>query len=158
MLRNLMLLNGINGYLISFVFIVAISCTGTRKISNDQLLMQMEKTPCYGACPVYTISIDQAGNGLLEGLENTEYTGLFSFRLSKRQLNNLDAAFSQADFFALEDKYHAFVSDLPTIHLFYNKDGKEKKVMDYYGAPQELKDLEKKIESLVLSCKMRKIE
>jgi hypothetical protein len=158
MYRILMRLKGINAYLIVFVFLYMYSCTGTSKITDDQLLIQLEKTPCYGACPVYTIKIDQKGNGLFEGVENTEYEGLYSFRLDKKQLAGLDTSFKQSGFFEMEDKYHAYVSDLPTIYLTYHSSGKKKKIMDYYGAPRELKDLEKEIETLVLSMKMKKIK
>ena len=153
-----MSLKVINAYLIVFVFLNMLSCTGTTKISDDQLLIKMEKTACYGSCPVYTIMIDQKGNALFEGVENTEHIGLYSFRLNKKQLELLRSYFSQAGFFDMEDKYHAFVTDLPTIYVTYHSDGKKKKIMDYYGAPQELKDLEKQIESMVLPMKMKKIK
>ena len=35
--------------------------------------------------------------------------------------------------------------------------GREKKIMDYYGAPKELRDLEKQIANLVLSKKMKRV-
>jgi hypothetical protein len=117
----------------------------------------MEKTPCYGACPVYTIKIDQRGNGLFEGVENTEPIGLYSFRLSKKQVQKLNESFLKAGFFEMEDSYHEHVTDLPTIYLTYHSDGRTKKIMDYYGAPRELKELEDQIEALVLPMKMKKI-
>jgi len=153
-----MRINVINAYLIVFVLLYMVSCTGTTKISDDQLLIQLEKTPCFGKCPVYTIQIDQKGNGLFKGVENTDYQGLYSFRLSKKQLEQLETSFKQSGFFEMEDTYHAYVSDLPTIYLTYQAaGGVKKKIMDYYGAPQELKDLERQIETLVLSQKMKKI-
>ena len=157
MYKILMRLKGINAYLIVFVFLHITSCTGTTKITDDQLLIQLKKTPCYGTCPVYTIKIDQKGNGIFNGFENTDYTGLYSFRLNNKQLEGLITSFEQSGFFEMEDKYHGYVSDLPTIYLTYQSDGKKKKIMDYYGAPPELKDLEKQIETLVLSRKMKKI-
>jgi hypothetical protein len=152
-----MRLNRINAYLIVFVFQILISCTGTTKISDDQLLIRMEKTPCYGACPVYTLTIDQKGNGLFEGVENTEHIGLYSFRLSKKQVQMLNESFARAGFFEMDDSYHEHVMDLPTVYLTYHSNGRTKKIMDYYGAPKELKDLEDQVEALVLPMKMKKI-
>jgi hypothetical protein len=151
-------LNRINGYLIVFVLFTILSCTVTTKIPEDQLLIRMEKTPCYGKCPVYTLSIGQDGRGVFEGKENTDYTGLYTFRLRRAQIDELHEAFERAGFFSMEDKYHAYVTDLPTVYLTYRSGGKEKKIMDYYGAPQELKDLENQVETLVLSLKLKKIE
>ena len=118
----------------------------------------MEKTPCYGFCPVYTLKIDQRGKGLFKGVENTDYVGLFSFRLSAGEMDDLRNSFEEAGFFGLENEYYKNVTDLPTIYVTYRNGGKEKKIMDYYGAPQELKNLERKIEALVLSRKMKRIE
>ena len=151
-------LRSINGFLIIIVLIQLTSCAGSARFSEDQLIIEMEKTPCYGFCPVYTIKIDQAGHGIFKGAENTDQVGLFSFRLKKKEITDLHFAFEQTGFFELKDRYHERVSDLPTTFLSYRIDGREKKIMDYYGAPPELKNLEKQIEALVLSKKMQKTE
>ena len=158
MYNKLSCLRGINAFLIVLVSLLIISCAGSSKFTGDKLLMEMEQTPCYGQCPVYPIQIDENGNGLFRGLENTEHLGLYTFRIPADELTRLISSFEQAGFFDLEDRYYKNVTDLPTVYLTYRKDGKEKKIMDYYGAPQELKSLEKQIESLVLSQKMKKVE
>ena len=147
----------INGFLMFFVFIQLFSCTGSRRFSADDLLLEMEKTPCYGQCPVYTIQVDSRGNGLFNGVENTQYTGKYAFRLGKTEMEHIRSSFEKAGFFGLEDKYFEFVTDLPTTYLSYRQGGRSKKIMDYHGAPQKLKDLEKQVESLVLSKKMKLI-
>ena len=148
----------INGFLILIVSLQLISCTGSSKFSEDQVIIEMEKTPCYGFCPVYTLKIDQAGNGIFNGVENTDRVGLYTFRLKKEEIADLEAAFLDAGFFELKNRYYQHVTDLPTIYLRFRFEGREKRIMDYYGAPQVLKDLEKRIETLVLSKKMKKIE
>jgi hypothetical protein len=151
-------IKGINGFLIFFVLAQLISCVVSSRFSEDNPIIEMEKTPCYGYCPVYTLKIDQTGKGIFEGVENTNFVGLFTFRLRKEEIAGLRSAFEQAGFFELKDRYYKNVTDLPTIYLSYKFEGREKKIMDYYGAPQELKDLEERIEALVLSKKMKKIE
>jgi len=148
----------INGFLIIIVLAQLTSCAGSARFSEDHLIIEMEKTPCYGFCPVYTLKIDQAGHGIFRGVENTDHVGLFIFRLKKKEITGLRSAFEQAGFFELKNRYYKNVTDLPTIYLSYRFEGREKKIMDYYGAPQELKKLEKQIEALVLSKKMNKIE
>lgn len=149
---------GINAFLIVFVSFLIASCSTSSKFSKDSITIEMEKTACYGACPVYTLQIDQNGNGRFNGVENTEYKGLFSFQVTDAELLQLKQAFDDAGFFELEDRYYKNVTDLPTTYLTYRTDGREKKIMDYYGAPPELKDLEKRIESLVFARKMKKIK
>ncbi len=156
MYRFILQAKSINGFLIVFVLVQFISCTAFRGISGDNIVIEMEKTPCYGQCPVYTIQIDDRGKGLLEGVENIPYLGLHSFRLSRDELEGLKIAFEQIGFFRLEDRYYAHVTDLPTTYLTFRSGSQEKRIMDYHGAPAELKKLEKQIAALVLSKKMKK--
>ena len=149
---------GINAFLIVFGTLLIASCAGSSKFSKDNITIEMEKTSCYGSCPVYTLQIDRNGNGRFSGVENTEYIGLYSFRISDEEHLQLKQAFENVGFFDLKDKYYDNVTDLPTIYVTYRDDGRKKKIMDYYGAPPELKDLEKQIESLVLPGKMKKIK
>jgi hypothetical protein len=147
----------INAILIVFVWTQLISCSGTSRMAMEEIIIEMEKTACYGQCPVYTVKIDESGRGLFIGVENTAHLGLFSFRLRKEELNGLIASFERIRFFELKDRYYDYITDLPTTYLTFRNGSREKKVMDYYGAPKELKDLEKSIADLVLSKRMRKV-
>jgi hypothetical protein len=140
--------------LVSFLFY---TCSGPRTITDVDLLIELKRTPCYGSCPVYTLKIDKNGKGLFDGVENVEKIGRFIFSLSQDELVELENAFLQVDFYQLRNIYDAQVSDLPTTYITYNKDGNRKKIMDYYGAPEELRTLENRIQTLVFSKKMRKI-
>ena len=46
----------------------------------------------------------------------------------------------------LKNEYSERITDLPTTYIMINN----KKIKDYYGAPTELKDLEKLIEKIIL--------
>ncbi len=133
------------------------SCSGPRTITDEDVLIELKRTACYGSCPVYTIKIDKNGKGLFEGVENVEKIGRFRFSLSQDELMEIEIAFQEVDFFQLKKIYDAQVSDLPTTYISYNKDGNRKKIMDYYGAPEKLRTLENNIETLVLTKKMKKI-
>lgn len=149
-------LRGINAFLILPAIIILISCSGTSVFSDDNLLVKMEKTSCYGQCPVYTVRIDRNGNGIFTGEENTEPLGTYKFRLSEEEMEELKSFFDKAGFRDMKDRYYENLTDLPTTWLTYREGGSEKKVMDYYGAPEELKILEKQVEAMVLSRKLKK--
>ncbi|MCK5463800.1 MAG: hypothetical protein KAI95_12315, partial [Bacteroidales bacterium] len=146
-----------NAILMIFVSSLLFSCSGQKTLTGENLLIEMQRTPCYGYCPVYTIMIDKKGKGLFEGVENVDKIGIFSFKLSQDELMEIEIAFQEVDFFQLKKIYDAQVSDLPTTYISYNKDGNRKKIMDYYGAPEKLRTLENNIETLVLTKKMKKI-
>jgi len=149
--------NCFNAILWVLVLLCFSSCSAPRTITDEDLLIELQRTPCYGTCQVYTIKIDKNGKGLFEGVENVEKIGMFSFSISQDALMEIENAFHQVNFFQLKKIYDAEVSDLPTTYITYNKDGKRKKIMDYYGAPEELRSLENSIETLVLSKKMKRI-
>lgn len=134
------------------------ACSGPRTITGEDLLIELQRTPCFGSCPVYTLQIDKNGNGLFEGVENVAKTGRFSFSISQDELTEIKSAFRRIDFYQLRNVYDGPASDLPTTYITYNGEGGRKKIMDYYGAPEGLRDLENRIENLVLSKKMRRIK
>ena len=146
-----------NAILMILLSYLIFSCSGPRTITDEDLLIELKRTPCYGFCPVYTVKIDKSGKGLFEGVENVDNIGRFSFSISQEELMGLENAFLEVDFYQLRNIYEREVSDLPTTYITYNKEGNRKKIMDYYGAPEELRSLENRIETLVLSKKMKKI-
>jgi hypothetical protein len=146
-----------NGLLIILLPLLFLKCSGTRMLNEQDLMIEMSKTPCFGQCPVYSIKIDKKGKGLFEGIENTEKKGIYRFSISGPELERLITSFLEVEFFQFEDEYYEPVSDLPTTYIGFRYNGNYKRIMDYAGAPSELKTLEQEIESLVLSRKMKKV-
>ena len=146
-----------NGILIVLVLGLLTDCTAPYRITDDKLAIELQKTRCYGPCPVYTISIARNGKGLFEGKSHVEFIGLFQFRLSKKEMATLREAFQAIGFFGLENEYYKQVMDLPTTYIFYNDGVRQKKIKDYYGAPEELSRLEQNIEEMVLSRNLKPV-
>jgi hypothetical protein len=95
---------------------------------------------------------------LFTGEKYTDHIGSYRFRLSRAEVEELHQTFAAIGFFDLEDEYYKHVMDLPTTWVTYQVEGRRKKIKDYYGAPKELKDLEKRIESLVLSKQLKAVK
>ncbi len=128
--------------LTGFLFF-ALSCQKMPTHTPEQLLFSMEKTSCMGKCPVYTLKVYQDGWAELLGTAHIKYLGNYQVKLSDEELEDIKNSFQKHQFFGLEEKYYANVSDLPTTYLFYQDGTNSKKVMDYHGAPENLKQLEK---------------
>lgn len=144
-----------NGLLVLSITSVLTACTGSYPLTDDEIVIELQRTPCYGSCPVHTIKIGKNGKGLYEGVRNSEYTGTYRFRLTTEEMARLERSFENTGFFDLEDRYYRHVSDLPTTWITFRSGGRSKKIMDYYGAPEKLKNLEKEIENLVFSKRMK---
>ncbi len=146
----------IHYYLLLSISLVLLS-QGCRNllIPNSSPIITQQATPCFGSCPVYTINIYENGTVTLEAEQFLKIKGYFRSKLKQSELERLIALFD-SEIFELKDQYTAQVSDMPTIYLSFNHQGRQKKIEDYYGAPESLKKLEAEVFSLVSKLKWKK--
>lgn len=115
------------------------------------------KTRCMGSCPSYQFKVFPDGSAQFVGEAFVDRMGTWTSELNENKLRQLKNLFTESDFFSFEERYYQAVSDLPTTYLFF-KDEDEKKVMDYYGAPEQLKALERQIEIFIEELDWVKLE
>ena len=145
--------------IVALLGIALIACKSSQSNNTqEEALISMEKTRCMGACPVYKIEIYKDGKVLLDAEENLTLKGRYEARLTDEEVNEFIKAFEEKDFFGFEDSYKSKMSDLPTTYIAFRHEGKSKKIMDYYNAPEELKELEKKVASLVDDLDWKKMK
>jgi hypothetical protein len=109
--------------------------------------IRLERTPCFGSCPVYAITIRGDGETEFIGKMYVKVTGTIHGHIP---LDSVYSLFDRADrmhFFDLEDRYESkkindtiteTVTDLPGRDLTVSHAGKTKTVHDYYGGPPAL--------------------
>jgi len=132
-----------------FIFLI-ISCNTVSKSTKEelnQLTISLEKTACFGTCPVFKIKIFKNGKGIFEGKKSVKKTGLIDFKLSQKEIQKILVKAENIKFSEMLDEYSEKITDLPTTYIQI----KEKKIKDYFGAPKKLKDLETLIEEIVLN-------
>jgi hypothetical protein len=135
-------------YLLFYLFFL-MSCKSSQVKNNyKNSFIEMEKTPCYGWCPVYKISVSGEGKAVYEGKRNVDKLGKFEKQLSVEETKHLFDAFEASNFTDFKSEYTDQVTDLPTTYLTFSHRGFSKKIKDYYNAPSELKKLEKLVEEV----------
>jgi hypothetical protein len=118
------------------------------------VVITMERTVCYGACPAYRLTIYGNGRIVYEGKKNVKVEGTRTGHISKRQVRELVAEFERIKFFDLEDEYIAPATDLPSTTTSITLEGRKKSIENYgWLAPQELADLEMKIDKTTNSVR-----
>ncbi len=129
------------------------SCSGSKRSKKDikSALIEMRTTSCYGKCPVYKISINGDGRVFYEGKRHVEKEGFYQKMLTDKEVKSLIEAFDKAKFFEFQDEYTSAVTDMPTTFVSYSIGKDSKKIRDYFGAPNELKDLEKLVAEIANS-------
>ncbi len=118
------------------------------KSEHSDVVITLERTACHGKCPVYKLVIYGDGNVVYNGEAFVKVKGEHTSRIPEAQLQELLAVFDQTQYFSLQDEYTASITDLPTVKTSITIDGKTKYVVNYYGAPEELKQLEMKIDEI----------
>lgn len=121
--------------------------------SADDVLAVLERTPCFGRCPVYGVSVHRDGRVEYEGRRFVGQVGRVSAQLTPAQLDDLVQAFHAANFFALEhQKASRHTTDLPGAVLTFHENGQARTIRDDHGDPgwpQALRALEDRIDEIV---------
>jgi hypothetical protein len=127
------------------------------------VIISLERTHCYGPCPVYKVQIYGDGRVRYEGHEHVKVVGVREATIDKKEIVELLRHIYEIRFFGMKGRYESLAvpneengvidegishpSDLPTKIIAVRIGGYEKRVKDYYYAPKELVDLSPKIDA-----------
>ncbi|CAM1339665.1 DUF6438 domain-containing protein [Tenacibaculum aestuarii] len=115
-------------------------------------LLRIIKTPCFGDCPVYSVSIDKEGNVVYNGMEYVLVKGIQKFTLSKEQLQELNDKLTKKDFASFKDVYsNPKIPDLSSTYIVH--DGKQVLIRLWKDIPDELIDVHEYIDGILLEKK-----
>lgn len=122
--------------------------------AKDGLVITIERTACFGTCPVYKLTIRGDGSVTYEGRKFVRVVGTRQSTLDKTDLAELVRAFNKAGYFGLDDHYRSrVVSDEPTTFTSFTMAGRHKQIEDYWGDPAALIALENQIDEVAGSKK-----
>jgi uncharacterized protein DUF6438 len=121
----------------------------------------LERTPCFGTCPVYTLSVLSSGEVEFAGTNHVKAKGIQTGRISPEDFARLVKKIDEIDFFNLRSRYDGknpdgsgtTVTDLPTKKTSVTRGGETKTVENYFRGPPGLSELENLIDELAKSAK-----
>jgi len=132
--------------------------TGKPNASDDQITL--ERTACFGSCPMYTLTIKSDGSVTFDGKRFTKTTGIATGKISQSDFRALVAEFVNIYYFSLPDAYTPGtkecpqrITDMPSANTSIRLNGRAKTVAHYYGCGTEgplarLTALENKIDEV----------
>ena len=141
---------------IAAILFAGFSCKSKEKVTQSGssnldtvLLASIERTPCFGKCATYKISIYQNGYVIYEGKQNVKNIGMFSTRLAKEDVENIKIYILQNKILDLDDKYvNPRIADYPSTFTEANLDGKYKHITETDPrSPEQLKAYQKFLDS-----------
>lgn len=120
--------------------------------------VSLERRPCFGTCPVYTVRIDGSGAVRFEGRRFVADSGTFSGTVPRAGVDSLVAELTAEGYFDLADRYVAgqpacgpYATDLPTVVTEVHLAGRAKRVEHDHGcaeAPEVIGRLERRIDEV----------
>src|SRR5579872_91391 len=117
---------------------------------NSKVEISLDRSMCYGRCPVYKVTISTSGI-VYEGDRFVATVGKQTDVADANDVRKLAQKFVDADFYSMEPVYRAQVTDNPTFTLSITIDGRTKKVVDYVGTwigmPAVISDLEEEVDA-----------
>lgn len=116
---------------------------------STKVVFSLEKTACYGTCPVFKMTIFENDSLVFEGERFVGSLGIHSQKIATGTVEQLKATFREAHFFNFQKEYRANISDLPTTYIAFYDKSQALKITDYHGSPESLKKLEQLLIDLV---------
>ncbi len=105
-------------------------------------LIEMSKGPCYGNCPVFTLTILENGLASYKGERNTDRLGTYVKKLDKSQMERLRREFKNANLFQYRDVYSGRIPDVQSVTITYYEGDRKKTISGKEVRPNAVKWLE----------------
>ncbi len=115
------------------------------------VVMRLEKTACYGRCPIFELKLFSDGRAEYHGKANTQRLGVYESRVTKAFIDLVLHEAEKISYFQLNDHYPLdgrFISDLPNTTTYIKKSGKEKSIIRNHNGPLLLR----KYETFLIEC------
>src|SRR6478735_1034197 len=128
------------GRLLACVLLVCVAACGKKKAPADTTsidqphppdtvpgataIATLERTGCYGECPVYRLTVNTDGSVVYVGTRWVKVVGRREYKLSDAQVSNLESAFERANFMLLRDYDRVESTDDDWAHLSFLRNGR----------------------------------
>jgi hypothetical protein len=149
--------------LLAAVLVVVTACsrrepTPAAAAPQSRSAVTLERTPCFGTCPVYTVAISRAGEVTFNGKRHVADTGQATAAIPPARVDSLLTELEAGGYFGFADAYvmdspacGLYATDSPTIVTSATRDGETKTIRHDRGcsaAPPELSQLEQRIDEV----------
>jgi hypothetical protein len=121
----------------------------------------LERTACFGGCPVYTISVSPSGEVQYDGRAHVRKVGAATGKVPSQLVDALLSELERGGYFTFAERYTSpepacgrYVTDSPTIITSVTLGGRTKQITHDYGCgavPGALTVLERRIDEALNS-------
>ena len=120
------------------------------KNTENRILIEYYRGPCYGQCPIYLFRLYSNGNAEFYGRNFVTMTGKWERKYPKETVDLADN-FLKSNIYSFKDYYEREVSDASEVDLAYQDiNHNVKSVRDKFSAPKSFNKLSNFVDSIAL--------
>jgi hypothetical protein len=117
--------------------------------NSPQVVASIERTACFGQCPIYRATFYDNGEVRYVGRRFVEMVGTFTTLISAEELAEIDAFAEKIGYHGFKDAYPTPITDFPTCITSHRKGHKVKKILNGEHAPADLIGYERMLDGLL---------
>jgi hypothetical protein len=121
------------------------------------ILASIERTSCFGSCPIYKAIFFDNGEVTYTGRNFVENIGTYTTLISAEDLKGIAHMVKDVNYFAMEDAYPTPIADFPKCRTSVNIDGKTKSILNGENAPRDLIGFERHLDGLLKDREWTKV-
>ena len=142
-------------FLVSFVAIAFMftgcGASANMSLNNMDKVIEMTKGPCYGRCPVFTLTVYDKGIVSYKGERYTDRLGTYVKKLEKEEMERLLREFKNANLWQYKDAYRGRIPDMQSVSISYYEGSRKKTVTGKEIRPNSVKWLESLLDQVAQS-------
>jgi hypothetical protein len=125
-------------------------CAAVSSFAQQQHIsaISMSRTPCFGKCKVYTVTVDENGSVLYEGKIFVKYKGLYQKQLGKKGVAGFFKSVEQYHIDTCQNKYESDMMDGPELNYVITYQYGQKEIVNAQIGPEFLLKISEKIDAL----------
>lgn len=137
-------------YFLLFAILLSTSCN-CRKMANkapERTFISIERTACFGTCPIDVYTLYLNGHQRYEGRKFTDLTGEFTANITAQKSCKLFKEFGKMEWQRYDSVYRSLYSDLPTTIIRYQQGSQQISIELGGEQPDALDSLVAKLSAL----------
>lgn len=121
--------------------------------NKREFFASIERSPCFGKCQAYKMTIYTDGFVEYEGFSSVDMIGKYTTTVGSKTLKAFRSQAIAIGFMEMKDKYDGMVTDLPSATTAIVVDGVKKEVYRRFDYPKRILTFEKYFDDLLSSQK-----
>ncbi len=139
------------------IILLTVTFACSRKSGNlaqsNAKLFEMRKSPCFGYCPVYTLTVYQNGQVNLDAKQNFKPNGAFSRQMSNSEFKSFKSQLKSLKLATYQKEYKEPIADASATFITYYADSIFN-IMTNFRFPPALANVTDTLERMALNGKL----